>query len=62
MLTLPWWIYLCMGGVLFSGFKFVTLSREDKRTDTEFIEQEGQIYLERMKAERERRKLEKMSV
>ncbi|KZZ84669.1 MULTISPECIES: sporulation YhaL family protein [Bacillaceae] len=62
MLTLPWWIYLCMGGVLFSGFKFVTLTREDIRTDEEFIEQEGQIYLERIKAERERRKAEKMTV
>ncbi|MGD6817773.1 sporulation YhaL family protein [Metabacillus sp. 84] len=62
MLTMPWWIYLCMGGVLFSGFKYVTLSREDKQTDLEFIEQEGRIYLERIKAERERRKAEKMTV
>ncbi|MTH53379.1 SigE-dependent sporulation protein [Bacillus mangrovi] len=62
MLALPWWIYLCMGGVLFSGYKFVSLTREDKRSDDEFIEQEGQIYLERIKAERERRKVEKISV
>lgn len=61
MVLLPWWIYLCIAGILYSGYMFFRTSREEQAVDEAFIEKEGQVYMERMQEERERRSAEKMS-
>ncbi|HET7628165.1 MAG TPA: sporulation YhaL family protein [Bacillales bacterium] len=51
----PWFVYLIIAGILYSGFKFVRLAKEDYDADQEWIEEEGDIFMRRMKRERERR-------
>jgi Sporulation protein YhaL len=55
MLLLPWWIYACIIGILVSGYMAYKTSREDKLIDEEFIEKEGQVYLERIEQERQKK-------
>ncbi|WP_404799177.1 sporulation YhaL family protein [Bacillus aerolatus] len=54
-MILPLWIYAVVAGILFSAFMTVKTSRAEKKTDLEFIEQEGQVYIQRMEKERELR-------
>lgn len=56
MLSLPIWIYFVIIGVFISAFMAVKTAKEDKEFETEWIEKEGQIYLERMEKEKERRR------
>ncbi|CAN2252602.1 MULTISPECIES: sporulation protein YhaL [Bacillus] len=55
MLFFPWWVYLCIVGIIFSAYKLVAAAKEEEKADQSFIEKEGQIYMERMEKERERR-------
>ncbi|WP_029946196.1 sporulation protein YhaL [Bacillus subtilis] len=55
MLFFPWWVYLCIVGIIFSAYKLVAAGQEEEKVDQAFIEKEGQIYMERMEKERERR-------
>lgn len=52
-MTIPLWIYAVVAGILFSAFMTIKTSRADKKVDEEFIEQEGQVYIQRMEKERE---------
>ncbi|WP_240613690.1 sporulation YhaL family protein [Pueribacillus theae] len=54
---LPTWGFFVIAGIAFSGYKVVQGVLEDKRTDREFIEQEGQVYIRRIEEERKRRGL-----
>lgn len=54
--VMPWWMYLVIAGILFSGYKVFEGIMEDRRADQEHIEKEGQVYLERMEEERRKRK------
>ncbi|WLR42838.1 sporulation YhaL family protein [Bacillus carboniphilus] len=56
MLTLPWWVYFCIVGILFSGYMAFTNFKKEQEIDEAFIEKEGEIYIERMEKEREQRK------
>lgn len=53
--AVPWFVYLLFAAILFSGYQFVRLSREDYKTDQEWIEEEGNVFLRRIEQERERR-------
>ncbi|MEK3887533.1 sporulation YhaL family protein [Bacillus sp. FSL K6-3431] len=55
-MSLPIWIYLVISGVFVSAFMALKTAKEEKALDTEWIEKEGQVYVERMEKERERRK------
>jgi len=55
MFSLPIWMYAVVIGIFISGFMVIFTSRQEKEIDQEFIEKEGEIYLQRMKEERERR-------
>lgn len=59
MLLLPWWIYICVIGILVSGYMAFKTSREDKIVDEEFIEKEGQVFIDRIEQERQKKR-EKM--
>lgn len=54
---LPWWMYLVIAGILFSGYRFLVESQKDKNADKEWIEEQGQVYMERIDAERKRRSI-----
>ncbi|NSL51994.1 sporulation YhaL family protein [Calidifontibacillus erzurumensis] len=56
MLSLPLWVYFVIAGIIFSAFMLIKTAKEERDIDMEFIEKEGEIYIKRMEAERERRK------
>ncbi len=56
MMVMPWWIYLCIIGILISGYMAFKTSRQDKMIDEDFIEKEGQVYLDRIEQERQKKK------
>ncbi|MBB3868368.1 SigE-dependent sporulation protein [Parageobacillus toebii NBRC 107807] len=55
MLSMPWWIYLVVAGIIFSGYMAVRTAAKEREIDESFIEKEGEIYMERIRKERERR-------
>ncbi|MFD2216234.1 MULTISPECIES: sporulation YhaL family protein [Bacillaceae] len=56
MFVMPWWIYLCIIGILVSGYMAFKTARQDKQIDDTFIEQEGQVYLDRIEKERQKKR------
>ncbi|WP_078408559.1 sporulation YhaL family protein [Priestia abyssalis] len=56
MLTLPFWVYLVVMGIFFSGFMAIRTGQKEREIDDVYIEKEGQIYIQRMEVEREKRK------
>lgn len=55
MLLFPWWVYFCIIGIIYCLYKIITTTKEEEKIDQSFIEKEGQIFMERIKKERERR-------
>lgn len=56
MILLPWWIYLCILGILYSGYMAFSTTRKEKIVEEAYIEKEGNVYIERMMKEREIRR------
>ncbi|UAL53159.1 MULTISPECIES: sporulation YhaL family protein [Metabacillus] len=56
MILLPWWVYLCILGILYSGYMAFSTTRKEKIVEEAYIEQEGNVYIERMLKEREIRR------
>ncbi|MEB1807983.1 MAG: sporulation YhaL family protein [Bacillaceae bacterium] len=52
----PWWMYIVILGIIISAYYFIKHSLEDKKVDDEFIEKEGQVFMERIQEDREKRK------
>ncbi|WP_010630510.1 sporulation YhaL family protein [Sporolactobacillus vineae] len=59
LLGIAWWVYLVIAGILFSGYKAFTLSKQDKEIDDEWNEEQGNIFIRRMRDEKERRRNKK---
>lgn len=55
-MSLPIWIYFVIVGVFVSAFMTIKTAREEQAKEREWIEKEGEVYLERIKKEKERRK------
>jgi len=55
MLSLPWWVYLVVSGIVFSGYMTVRTAAQERKIDESFIEKEGEIYMERIRKEKMRR-------
>jgi len=51
----PFWVYFILVGIAISAYMVIKTSREDQRLEMEQAEKEGQIYLERLKKERDRK-------
>lgn len=51
----PFWVYIILGGIIISAYMVIKTSREERKLEMEEAEREGQVYLERMKKERERK-------
>jgi len=56
LFTLPWWIYLVLAGIIFSAYMMIKTAKEDQEVDMEFIEKEGEVYIQRMEEEKARKK------
>jgi len=53
---MPFWVWLVVLGILFSAYMTIRTNREEREIELKEAEQEGEIYLERIREEREKRK------
>lgn len=54
--TMPWWGYFVLAGIVYSGFKYLTINQEEEEIDHQWIEEQGKVYINRMEEEREERR------
>ncbi|WP_416828664.1 sporulation YhaL family protein [Ectobacillus polymachus] len=52
---MPLWVYVVIIGIAISGFMTLYTTKKEEEIDQEFIEREGEIYLDRIRAEKHRR-------
>ncbi|MGM7682801.1 sporulation YhaL family protein [Cytobacillus sp. Hm23] len=57
MFIIPWWVLLVILGILFSGYMSFHITMKERKIEQTYIEREGNVYMERMKKEREQRNL-----
>jgi Uma2 family endonuclease len=48
-------MYFVLAGILFSAYKFLSLTKQEHDQEQEWIEQEGNVYIKRMEAEKKER-------
>lgn len=58
ILASPWWVYGVVAGIIVSGYLAVKYTLEDQQHEQEWIETEGNVYMERLEKERQRRQME----
>jgi hypothetical protein len=54
-MTVPIWIFAVAAGIIISAFMAIKSGREDRQQEMEIIEREGEVYMERLEKEKERR-------
>lgn len=52
VLGIPWWVLFCIVSIFFSGYMGFRALLAERELEQQFIEREGNIYVERMEAER----------
>lgn len=52
---IPWWVLIVLMFICFSGYMSFRAMRAEKMLEQQFIEREGEVYMERMQREREKR-------
>ncbi|QPC45984.1 sporulation YhaL family protein [Mangrovibacillus cuniculi] len=55
-MTLPFWIYFVVAGIVFSAIMAVRSAREERDEEHAWIEKEGEVYLERIEEERSKKR------
>lgn len=56
---LPWWIYVLIFFIFFSGYMSYRAMRAEKELEQQYIEREGKIYIDRMNAEKRNKQRQK---
>src|SRR5699024_3866036 len=46
---IPWWVFMMIVFIFFSGYMSYRAMRAEKELEQQFIEQEGKVYIERIK-------------
>lgn len=54
-MDVPFWIILIVIGIIASGVMTVRAVREERKEEEGYIEKEGEIFLDRMDKEKERK-------
>lgn len=47
-MSLPIWIYMVVLGIIFSAFMTIKTSKAERAEEQEWIEKEGEVFLERI--------------
>lgn len=50
---IPLWVFIIILLILFSGYMAFRTIQADRKLDQQYIEQEGQIYIDRMSKEKQ---------
>ncbi|WP_026574452.1 sporulation YhaL family protein [Bacillus sp. UNC438CL73TsuS30] len=58
-MSIPIWVFAVVAGIVISALMAIKTGREERQLEMESIEKEGEIYLDRLEKERERREGEK---
>jgi Na+/glutamate symporter len=58
-MTIPIWVYAVVVGIVISALMAIKTGREERMLEMENIEKEGEIYLNRLEQEKERREGER---
>ncbi len=53
--SIPWWIFVVLAFICFSGYMSFRAAHAERKLEQHFIESEGQIYMERMQQEKDKR-------
>lgn len=56
ILGIPWWVFMMVLFIFFSGYMSFRAMRAEQKLEQQFIEQEGEVYIERMREEQERKR------
>lgn len=49
----PWWVFMMIILIFLSGYMAYRAMRAERYLENQFIEREGEVYINRMEAERE---------
>ncbi|MBY0144880.1 sporulation YhaL family protein [Neobacillus niacini] len=60
-MTIPIWVYAVVVGIVISALMAIKTGREERMLEMENIEKEGEIYLNRLEQEKERREGERVT-
>lgn len=53
---IQWWVYLFIILIFLSGYMSFRAMRAERKLEQQYIESQGKIYMDRMKAEKEDKK------
>lgn len=53
--VIPVWVYFVVAGIMISAYMAIKTGKEERKLEQEFIEREGEIYMERLEKEKEQR-------
>ncbi|MDC3417279.1 sporulation YhaL family protein [Aquibacillus sp. 3ASR75-54] len=56
MLGVPWWVYMFIFFIFFSGYMSFRAMLAERKLEQQFIESQGKVYMERIEQEREKKK------
>lgn len=54
---MPWWMLLIVIGIVFSAYMTLRSAKEEKEVEEAIIEKEGQVYMDRIQEEREKKQV-----
>ncbi|UFU00481.1 sporulation YhaL family protein [Radiobacillus kanasensis] len=52
ILGIPWWVYMFIGFIFFSGYMSFRAMRAEKKLEQRYIEQEGKVFMDRISERR----------
>lgn len=52
----PWWVFLMILFIFFSGYMAFRAIRAEKKLEQQFIESEGKVYMDRLEEARKKQK------
>lgn len=54
-MEMPIWVMIVIGFIIFSGYMSFRAMRAEAKLEQHYIEREGQVFMERIEKEREKR-------
>lgn len=58
ILGIPWWVYMFILFIFLSGYMAFRAMVAEKKLEKQYIETQGQVYMERIEKERTKKKQE----
>jgi len=59
---LPWWVYTLIVFIFLRGYMAFRAMRAERKLEQQYIEHEGNVYMDRMRTERERKQTDQRQI